>query len=81
MPTSTAASASPRPTGCSLAALNAAREVWFVVAGAEKADAVALAVSGASREDAPAAGVRGREQTLWLLDESAASAVPARPSP
>ena len=52
------------------------REVWFLVAGPDKADAVAAALApGADRWDVPAAGVRGTDATLWLLDADAASAV------
>lgn len=57
-------------------ALTAAREVWLVVAGEEKAAAVAMALSGAGRVAVPAAGAVGRTQTLWLLDEAAAAALP-----
>ena len=51
----------PPPTRISLGfdALCAAREVWFVVAGAGKATAVAMALSGAGRVQIPAAGVAG----------------------
>jgi 6-phosphogluconolactonase len=68
----------PPPTRVSLgfAALNAAREVWFVVAGEGKATAVAMALSGAGRVQLPAAGVSGTRATLWLLDEAAAAALP-----
>ena len=68
----------PPPTRISLGfrALNAARETWFVVAGAEKAPVVALALSGAGPVQVPSAGVRGRQQTLWLLDEPAAGRLP-----
>ena len=48
-------------------------QVWLVVAGADKADAVAAAVGGADPDDVPAAGASGREATVWLLDEEAAS--------
>jgi len=48
----------------------------MVVAGAEKAPAVALALSGAGRVQVPAAGAVGRTQSLWLLDEAAASHLP-----
>lgn len=69
----------PPPTRLTLTfeAINAAREVWLVVAGAEKAGAVAMALGGAGRVQVPAAGVRGRQRTLWLLDAAAASKVPA----
>ena len=68
----------PPPTRVSLGfcAIAAAREVWLVVSGAEKAPAVALALSGAGRVQVPAAGAVGRRQTLWLLDEPAASQLP-----
>jgi 6-phosphogluconolactonase len=57
-------------------ALCAAREVWFVVAGAGKAGAVAMALGGAGRVQIPAAGVQGTRATLWLLDEAAAADLP-----
>jgi 6-phosphogluconolactonase len=68
----------PPPTRITLGfpALNAARDVWFVVAGESKAQAVAMALSGAGRVQVPAAGVSGRGGTLWLLDEPAASSLP-----
>ena len=68
----------PPPTRISLGlrALNAAREVWFAVAGRDKAPMVAMALGGAGPVQVPAAGVRGRTATLWLLDEAAASALP-----
>ena len=40
---------------------------------AAKADAVAAAVGGAAAVDVPAAGGVGREATVWLLDEAAAT--------
>ena len=69
----------PPPTRLSLAfpALNAAREVAFLVAGEDKAPAVALALSGAGPLQVPAAGVSGRERTVWLLDAAAAARLPA----
>jgi 6-phosphogluconolactonase len=68
----------PPPTRITMgfAAINAAREVWMVVAGADKAPMVAMALGGAGRIQVPAAGVEGRSQTLWLLDEAAASNLP-----
>lgn len=68
----------PPPERVSLGfrALNAAREVWMIVAGADKAARVALALSGPGRVQVPAGGVAGTQQTLWLLDEDAASALP-----
>jgi 6-phosphogluconolactonase len=58
--------------------LGRARQVWFLVAGLDKADAVRRALApGADRWDVPAAGVRGQERTLWLVDADAASPQPA----
>ena len=68
----------PPPTRISLGfrAIQEAREVWVVVAGAEKATAAAMALGGAGQVQVPAAGARGRSQTLWLLDEAAAGSLP-----
>ncbi|OBA96674.1 6-phosphogluconolactonase [Mycobacteriaceae bacterium 1482268.1] len=62
----------PRRITLTLPAVQRSREVWLVVAGADKADAVAAAVGGANPDDVPAAGAKGREATVWLLDEDAA---------
>ncbi|MEW9531182.1 6-phosphogluconolactonase [Microbispora sp. NPDC049125] len=68
----------PPPTRISLTfpALRAAREVWIVAAGEEKAQAVHLALSGAGPFQVPAAGARGRQGTLFLLDRAAAAKIP-----
>lgn len=63
----------PKRITLTLPAVRRSREVWLVVSGAEKADAVAAAVGGADPDDVPAAGAKGREATVWLLDEDAAS--------
>ena len=54
--------------------LNRSAAVWFIVSGADKADAVArtLAPDG-DVHVTPARGVRGEDETLWLLDEAAAA--------
>lgn len=57
-------------------ALNHAAEVWFLVAGAGKAEAVARAFGDGPVAEAPAKGVRGLGRALWLLDEPAASHLP-----
>jgi 6-phosphogluconolactonase len=62
----------PRRITLTLPAIARSREVWLVVSGAEKADAVAAAVGGADPVDVPAAGAVGRDATVWLLDEEAA---------
>ncbi|MBM9622261.1 6-phosphogluconolactonase [Streptomyces zhihengii] len=68
----------PPPTRISLTlpAIRAAREVWLLAAGEDKAEAVQIALSGAGEVQAPAAGARGRARTLWLLDAAAASGLP-----
>jgi 6-phosphogluconolactonase len=68
----------PPPTRISLTmpVLRRAEDVWFLVAGADKANAVGLALSGAEEIQAPAAGPRGRSATLWLVDRDAATSVP-----
>ncbi|MGL5819649.1 MAG: 6-phosphogluconolactonase [Phycicoccus sp.] len=65
----------PPPVRVSLTreCLERSREVWFVVSGADKADAVRRGVTGASFETTPAAHVHGEERTLWLLDIDAAT--------
>lgn len=68
----------PPPTRISLTlpAIRAAREVWLLAAGEDKANAAAIALSGAGEVQAPAAGAYGRSRTLWLLDAAAASQLP-----
>ena len=69
--TSSASEARPSPAGAGqpdLPGICGARDVWFLVSGAEKASAVALALSGAGPLQAPAAGVTGTRSTTWLLD-------------
>lgn len=63
----------PRRITLTLPAVARSREVWLVVSGAGKAEAVAAAINGAAPVDVPAAGAVGREATVWLLDEDAAS--------
>ncbi|WP_405766694.1 6-phosphogluconolactonase [Streptomyces sp. NBC_01538] len=68
----------PPPTRVTLTlpAIRAAREVWLLAAGEDKAGAAAIALSGAGEIQAPAAGAYGRQRTLWLLDAPAASQLP-----
>ncbi|MGW7199058.1 6-phosphogluconolactonase [Streptomyces chryseus] len=68
----------PPPTRITLTlpAIRAAREVWLLAAGEDKAKAAALALSGAGEIQAPAAGAYGRRRTVWLLDDAAASELP-----
>jgi 6-phosphogluconolactonase len=69
----------PPPTRVSLCypAINSAEEVWLLVSGEGKAEAVARALGGAEPLEVPAAGVHGRRATRWLLDAAAASRLPA----
>jgi 6-phosphogluconolactonase len=69
-----------------LPALNLAREIFFLVAGAEKAPALANAFrADFSPEDCPAAGVRpAGGRTIWWVDDAAAARLrmpPARIDP
>jgi len=68
----------PPPERISLTfpALNRTRVVWFVVSGEAKSEAVARALSADERPDVheiPAVGVSGQEETVWFLDQDAAS--------
>ena len=67
----------PRVT-LTLPALDAARQVVFLISGADKADAVARAFGDAPGLDAPSSLVKPTEGTLTvLLDEPAAARLPA----
>lgn len=70
----------PPPTRVSLTlpAIGRANEVWLMTTGAAKAEPVAMALGGASAVEIPAGGARGRQRTLWLLDQAAAAKVPQR---
>lgn len=70
----------PPPTRVTLTlpAINAAREVWVLAAGPEKAEAIRLSCDPAAGPwQVPAAGVHGVERTLFCVDEAAASRLPA----
>lgn len=69
----------PRRITLTLPAVQRSREVWLLVSGGSKADAVAAAIGGAAPVSVPAAGAIGQETTLWLLDEEAAAKLPSRP--
>lgn len=58
--------------------LCSSREVWILGSGSGKADPVRLALSDAGPMQVPAAGARGKERTLFLLDEDAAASIPTR---
>ena len=69
---------SPKPPASRISltvpTLNRSREVWYLVIGADKADAVARAHAG--DPSLPGGVVRGTERTLWFLDRAAASGIP-----
>lgn len=54
--------------------LNESDEVWFLVSGTEKSNAVARSLAGDTT--LPAARVGGSNRTVWLLDQAAASELP-----
>ncbi len=66
----------PQRITLTLPAIRRSREVWLIISGAEKADAVAAAIRGAEPVSAPGAGAVGRERTVWLLDGEAAAKLP-----
>jgi 6-phosphogluconolactonase len=66
----------PQRITLTLPAIQHSREVWLMVSGAAKADAVAAAIAGAPPVSIPAAGAIGLETTLWLLDQEAAAKLP-----
>lgn len=68
----------PRRITLTLPAVRRSRQVWLVVSGEAKAEAVAAAVGGADPVSVPAAGAVGREETVWLLDAEAAAQLPAQ---
>ncbi len=63
----------PERVSLTLEALNRSRSVWFLVSGDGKAAAVAAALGGADLHEIPATGVSGTEETIWFLDQAAAS--------
>ncbi len=54
--------------------INTSAQVWLLVSGTEKAEAVSAALGGDTT--LPSARVAGRQQTIWLLDDAAASRLP-----
>ncbi|NLG55839.1 MAG: 6-phosphogluconolactonase, partial [Rhodococcus sp.] len=68
----------PPPTRVTLTlpAVRRSKRVWFVVSGANKAEAVAAAVRGVPAVEVPSAGAYGQDATCWFVDEAAASLLP-----
>jgi len=71
----------PQRITLTLPAIQRSREVWLMVSGAAKAEAVAAAAAGAPAVSIPAAGAVGLETTLWLLDQEAATELPTHRRP
>jgi 6-phosphogluconolactonase len=67
----------PERLSLTLPTLNNADSVWLLVSGDGKAEAVARALGDGTLEDTPASAARGTTETVWLLDEAAASRLPA----
>lgn len=61
----------PERISLTLPVINRSAEVWFVVTGADKAEATRTALAGGP---VPAGGARGQRRTVWLLDDAAAGA-------
>lgn len=58
-----------------LPALNRCDELWFMITGAQKADAAARVIAG--EPNLPGSYARGKLATYWFLDMEAASELPA----
>lgn len=67
---------SPKPPAnrisLSYEALNSSKDVWFLVSGNDKSEAVSKVFRG---ENLPAQKIHGQEATRWYLDEAAASQI------
>lgn len=62
----------PKRISLSMSALSAANQVWLLVSGSDKAEAVQMVFAS---EDLPAAHVRGKNLTRWYLDKEAAAGI------
>ena len=69
---------SPKPPPMRLSfsfmTINNAKEIWFTVAGADKAEAVSV-VFGDKPESLPAGRIHGKEKTVWFIDQTAGNLV------
>jgi 6-phosphogluconolactonase len=54
--------------------INKAKQIWFTVAGADKADAV-FSVFEHQEPALPAARIQGKEKTVWFIDQTAGNLV------
>ncbi len=64
----------PERISLTIPTLNESSQVWFLVSGAEKSNALSRSLAGDT--SLPAGRVAGRERTLWLVDQAAASELP-----
>lgn len=64
----------PNRISLTLPTINRSREVWFLVTGEDKADAVRRVFEG--DVTLPATGVKGADRLLWFVDEAAAQHLP-----
>ncbi|WP_017610586.1 6-phosphogluconolactonase [Nocardiopsis xinjiangensis] len=65
----------PRRVTLTLPSIRSSRRVWLIASGEGKAEAVRLGLAGGPVQEAPVAGARGRESTVFWLDEEAASRI------
>lgn len=69
---------SPKPPPLRLSfnykTINNSKEIWFTVAGADKAEAVAT-VFGDEPAKLPAGRISGKEKTVWYIDQTAGNLV------
>lgn len=69
---------SPKPPSLRLSftlnVINSSKQIWFTVAGADKADAVAVAF-GDEPGSLPVGRVHGKEKTVWYVDQTAGNLV------
>jgi 6-phosphogluconolactonase len=64
----------PQRLSFTFATINRSREIWFTVAGSDKAEAVAT-VFGDEPETLPAGRIQGKEKTVWYVDQTAGNLV------
>lgn len=71
--------ASPKPPAERLSfsyhALNASKKVWFLAAGAAKAEVVSAAIGQGEVSGLPCSRVRGSQETVWFLDSVIAASL------
>jgi len=60
----------PQRLSFSYEAMNSVDEIWFVIAGADKQDAVSVAF-GDDPKQLPVGRVQGKSKTVWFVDQSA----------